>query len=589
MARLSEQEINEIRAQADIVDVISRYEPLTRKGKNYWCTCPFHDDHDPSMSVNEDKQIFKCFVCGAGGNVFSFVQRYEQVSFVEAVAKVADYAGILFDRSRLESTSKPIDPYAAKLHKIHQDMIEFTCYELDAPRAVPVKEYLHKRGLSDEIIKKFELGYNPPDNEVYHFLHAKKHSDEDLIAANVARMGSMGMYDVFTNRITIPIHDEAGKPVGFSARRIKDNDDAKYINTSETKIYIKGNLIFNYHRAKPECKKSGKAILVEGAMDVLAFEKAGMHNAIATLGTACTKAQLKLMKRLNVPLVVCYDGDQAGQNATYKLGMMINNLFPFEIVENKVGLDPDEIIEVYGLEELKKMSERTISWIDFLFQYLSEKYNLENYSQKKAFAQEMADAIASMPNDFEKANHYMRLLQLTGFDMRQTVKEEPPQHAPKKQAAARRNYLTYPKDGALLAQHEILSQMLCGIAASNVYRDELGFMEDDTCNQLAIYMIDYYRTHTELIVAELLDLIKEEKVKDLLLEIANWELAREEIDMIVLRDDIKRCKSSLLDNKIRKLNEQIMHLHDPIQKAVLADEKNRLIRERGGILNEENR
>ena len=120
-----------------------------------------------------------------------------------------------------------------------------------------------------------------------------------------------------------------------------------------------------------------------------------------------------------------------------------------------MGLDPDEIIEVYGLDELKKMSERTISWIDFLFQYLSEKYNLENYSQKKAFAQEMADAIASMPNDFEKANHYMRLLQLTGFDMRQTLKEEPPQHAPKKQAAARRNYLTYPKDGALLAQHEI--------------------------------------------------------------------------------------------------------------------------------------
>ena len=115
MARLSEQEINDIRAHADIVDVISRYEPLTRKGKNYWCTCPFHDDHDPSMSVNEDKQIFKCFVCGAGGNVFSFVQRYEQVSFIEAVAKVADYAGLLFDRSRLENTTKPIDPYAAKL------------------------------------------------------------------------------------------------------------------------------------------------------------------------------------------------------------------------------------------------------------------------------------------------------------------------------------------------------------------------------------------------------------------------------------------------------------------------------------------
>lgn len=579
MARLSEQEISQIRAKADIVDVIGRYVPLTTKGKSYKCVCPFHDDHDPSMSIAADKQIYKCFVCGAGGNVFTFVQNYEKISFIEAVYKVAEYAGVTLEHT-LDVTPRVKDPHLQALHKACREAIEFTHYQLDTLDAKNVKEYLMRRNITEEIIKRFEIGYNPMDDALYRFLHAKKHADDDLVSAGLVRVTSIGMKDVFSHRIMIPIHDEFGEPVGFTARRVAENEEAKYINTTETDIYKKGNLIFNYHRAKPEARKAKKAYLVEGAMDVLALEKVELHNAVATLGTAMTKEQLRLLQLLHVPIVVCYDGDKAGRNATYKFGKMAREAqLPFEIVDNKYGLDPDEVIDVYGKDELRTLLDKTVSWIDFLFAYLLGRYNLENYSQKKEFAQEMALEIQALQDDFEKQSYFIRLRELTEFDMQveQPKEERKAIHQPQ---PPRQSFLTFPKSGRSHAEHEILSQMLNGIAASNLFKEELGFLKDDTGNKLAMYIIDYYRTHTTLAVAELLDVIREEDVKALLLEIANWELAREDVDMAVLQEAIAKEKSCFLDDKIQLLNKKIRSVNDPMEKAKLAVEKNQLIKER---------
>ncbi|MEG2801067.1 MAG: DNA primase [Longicatena sp.] len=578
LARLSEEEINQIRAKADIVDVIGRYSALTRKGKSYKCTCPFHDDHDPSLSISTDKQIYKCFVCGAGGNVFTFVQNIEKISFIESVYKVAQYAGIQMEQP-LNIPQRILSPHQQILIKNVHEAIEFTHYQLDSIDGVKIKEYLTKRNITEEIIKKFELGYNPKDDKLYKFLHAKKYQDEDIIDAGLARISAMGMKDVFANRIMIPIHNAFGEPVGFSARRILESDEAKYINTSETDIYIKGNLIFNYHRAKLEARKNKKAYLVEGAMDVLSFEKIHMYNAIATLGTACTSEQLLLLKQLHVPIVVCYDGDAAGKNATYKFGKVaIEQQIPFEIVDNKYGLDPDEIMDIYGVDELVHMINKTISWIDFLFTYLLQKYNLENYSQKKEFAQEMALEINRLKDDYEKQSYFIRLRELTDFDM-QT--QQITQYQEKnKELFVKRNFLSFPKSGRTRAEYEILSQMINGIAASNYYKEELGFLKDDTSNKLAIYIIDYYRTHHQLQVADLLNFIQEENVKKLLLEIADWELSRDEVNMIVLQEAIKKVKACFMDDKIEALSEQIKTIHDPMEKAKLAVAKNQLIKER---------
>lgn len=582
MSRLSEQEINDIRSQADIVDVISHYLTITQKGRNYYAVCPFHDDHDPSMSISKDKQIFKCFVCGAGGNVFSFVQKYEQISFIEAVYKVAEIANIPID-TPLELPQKQVDPQRAALIKVNKDTIEFTHYQLGTLDAQSVKEYLYQRGINDEIIERFELGYNPPNDALYKFLHAKKHEDEHMISAGVTRMSAHGMKDVFYNRIMIPIHDASGIPVGFSARRLLDSEEAKYINTQETLLYHKGDLIFNYHRAKMEARKEHCAYLVEGAMDVLALEKVDMHNALATLGTACTQEQLKLLNALGVPIVVCYDGDQAGKNATYKFGKLAKGVLPFTIVDNRLGLDPDEIIDAYGKEELTSILHKTISWVEFLFDYLLQRYDMENYSQKKEYAMELAEEIAALQDDFERQNYYIRLRELTGFDMR--VKEEHAQQPKrKKQTYEKRAFLTYPKKGDLAAEYEILSQMLVARSASNYFRDELGFLKDTECNQLAMYMIDYYRTHKTIHVADLLNVIHEEPVKDLLIAIAQWELANKEVNMEVMREAVTKMKACLLDEKIERLIEKAKAVSDPLQKAAFADERNQLIRERNELL-----
>lgn len=582
MARLSEQEINDIRAKADIVDVLSRYISLTRKGKSYHATCPFHDDHDPSMSISQDKQIYKCFVCGAGGNVFSFVQRYENISFIEAVYKVAEYAGVQIEQE-LIVPEKQIDPHIAAMYKAGHDMIEFTHYQLDTPTGKSVKEYLYKRGMDDAIIAQFGLGYNPLDDSVYKFLHAKKHQDETLLASGIVRMTPMGIKDVFSNRITIPIHDAFGNPVGCSARRIQDNEDAKYINTSETEIYHKGDLIFNYHRAKLEARKLKKVFIVEGAMDVISLAKVDILASVATLGTACTKNQLKLLKQLGVDLIVCYDGDRAGKDATYKLGKLIDGSMPFTIVDNKLGLDPDEIIDTYGKDELKKMLNKTISWVDFLFDYLLGRYDLGNYSQKKEFAIAIADEIKKLKDDFEVQNYYIRLRELTGFDMQIKNEEEPIEKKETKQYQ-KRGYLTYPKSGQLQAEYEILSQMICALSASNFFRDELGFLKDDDCNKLAMYIIDYYRTHKTLHIADLLNVIQERKVQELLLSIASWELAHNSVNMDVLRGAITKMKTCLLDEKIEHLKEKAKNVSDPLTKAKIADERNQLIRERSELL-----
>lgn len=583
MARLSEEEINEIRSKVDIVDVIGRYVPLHRRGKSYWCVCPFHDDTNPSMSISQEKQIYKCFVCNAGGNVFTFLQNYEQIGFMEAVSKVAESVGIQVEAQHITKT-KTMDPELEKLIHVCKDMQEFTHYQLDTANAVMVKEYLEKRGLTEEIVERFSLGYNPEKDAVYKFLKAKKHTDEDMLEAGVIRRTSMGMMDVFAGRLTIPIHDAHGNPVGFSARRLKENDEAKYINTNDTKIYHKGNLIFNYHRAKTEARKQKSAILVEGAMDVLAFEKVGISYALATLGTACTKEQIMLLKQLHVPIVVCYDGDEAGKRATYKFGKMaVQSQLDFEIVNNQTGLDPDEIIDLYGKDTLVTMAQHTMSWVDFLFEYLSTQYNLDNYTQKKEFAQEMADAISKLKDDFEKKNYYVRLQQLTSFDMQQQEIVQPTQtqHTYKKIS-----YLPYPKTGRMHAEMVILSQMLCGVSASNKFKEELGYLKDDASSKLALYIIDYYRTHKQMHVADLLTQIQEEPVQKLLLDVASWELGSEEMNEALLHDAIKKVKLCLLDDKIHFMNEKIKGIQDPLQKAMLAKEKNALILKKHELIKE---
>lgn len=580
MARLSEEKINEIRNRADIVEVLGQYVQLHKAGRAYKCVCPFHDDHSPSMNISKDKQIYKCFACGEGGNVFTFVRKIENISYMEAVYKVARMVGIQMDQS-LVLPSKPKDPFHEEMYAALQDASDYCSYQLDSILGIEQREYLKKRGIDDQLRHRFGFGLNPNNDALYKFLHAKKHRDEVLIQSGLCTMSASGMHDIFENRLMIPIHDANGKVIAFTARRIRD-DQVKYINTAQTPLYQKGNTVFNYHRVKEKLRNFKQIYLVEGAMDVISFAKAGLENAVAMLGTAITKEQMLQLKRFGLIITLFYDGDDAGIAATYKFAKLANEHgLNFEIVDNRSGMDADEIIEAYGIEDFKQRLKKTISWIDFLFLFLQRRYDLQNHSQRKQFAEEMANEIQALRDGFEKESYYIRLRELSGFDFSHQL---PKVQKQQRKDRPKQSIIVYPKTKTLHAEYAVLSQMLISRQAATYFKNELGVMLTPVCNKLALYLIDEYRHSTTIMIAKLLDVITEDEVKELLLNISEWDLAHHDLNMEVLNESIHTLKLCYHEEKIRRLNVLIAQSSDPLLKAKYADEKIALMKERNEMI-----
>ena len=584
MSWISEDDIKAIRQQADIVDVMSRYITLEKKGKDYKAICPFHDDHDPSLSISTDKQIFKCFVCGTGGNVFTFVQKIENISFLEAVCKVAEliHYPLHMDTSQFQPKVDQNQP----LYDCVQSYIRFLTYELQSENGESVKRYLSQRKINEDIIKRFEIGYAPESSRSVKYLKAKGFNEQILTDTGLIRTHDLDTYAVFDNRLMIPIHDENGNPVGFTARRLnEDKDVAKYINTSETKIYHKGHLIFNYHRAKEFAKKNKRCILVEGAMDVIAFEKADIHESIACLGTACTKEQITLLKRLNVPLVVCYDGDKAGKAATYKFGKLaVDYGLNFSIVKNTTGKDPDEIFNELGKDELYLSVHKTVSFVEFLFDYLPNQYDLDNYEDKKKFTSEMQFFIERTCTDFEKADYYSRIRDLTGFDLsHQSANIPAPKKESRNNAAVVRNIEPL-KNGRTLAEHGVLWMILNSKLAADQFKDQIGFFQDPVCEELSLYCYDMYRNMDHIDFDVLMSYIEKEDVRNLLVSLMENPFHVDGYNEDFFNDSLMKIKECTLQAQIDNLNDQIKNVQDPMLKISLASKKQELIIQRNEIL-----
>ena len=583
MSWISEDDIKAIRQQADIVDVMSHYITLEKKGKDYKAICPFHDDHDPSLSISTDKQIFKCFVCGTGGNVFTFVQKIENISFLEAVCKVAEliHYPLHFDAHQFQPKVDVNKPY----YDCIQSYIRFLTFELESENGESVKRYLSQRKINEDIIKRFEIGYAPESSRSVKYLKAKGFNEQILTETGLIRTHDLDTYAVFEQRLMIPIHDENGNPVGFTARRLnEDKETAKYINTSETKIYHKGNLIFNYHRAKEFAKKNKRCILVEGAMDVIAFEKADIHESIACLGTACTKEQMALLKRLNVPLVVCYDGDRAGKAATYKFGKLaVDYGLVFSIVKNTTGKDPDEIFNELGKDELYLSVHKTVSFVEFLFEYLPNQYDLDNYEDKKKFTSEMQSFIERTCTDFEKADYYSRIRDLTGFDLSHQTLQVMPKKESYTRPAAIQNIEPL-KNGRTLAEHGALWMILNSKIAADQFKDQIGFFEDPVCEELSLYCYDMYRSMDHIDFDVLMSHIEKEEVRNLLVTLMENPFHVYGYNEDFFNDSLMKIKECTLQAQIDNLNNQIKNVQDPMIKISLASKKQELIVQRNEIL-----
>jgi len=543
---MNESLIQEIRSKADIVEVIQHYVPLIKKGKNYVAVCPFHDDHDPSMSISQDKQIFKCFVCGAGGNVFNFVKDFEKIQFNDAVVRVANYIGYTLDEKYIINQTK-IDPKQQALFNVLNEYVKYTRYILNTEDALDAKKYLHNRGLDDSIIQKFEIGYNLNNDQSTKFLLAKGFDLESCVKTNITRINEFGSKDVFNQRIVFPIHNPQGQVVAFTARTMNPNESSKYINSTETPLYTKGNLLYNYHRAIKNIKQQKEIIIVEGVMDVIALDRVNIENVVATLGTACTKEQISLMQNASNNIVLCYDSDSAGQTATLKLArLLIAHKLNVSIIQNNTGLDLDEIIEQKSKETLIKLMSQRSSYLDFFFNYSLSRLDLENYNQKKEFAKIVLSELDKLKDKFDRELMLDKLSQSTQFSKDQLLllQDKPNQVVQIKTLKPKKS------DIKKWAEKEIIGQMLYSAQAVLDFRQELGYFVNDLYQRVALTIINYYRNHEELIIADFISTLEDKDMIELVTQIVDSDIYFRNYSKEALQDAIIEVKINTLDIQI---------------------------------------
>ena len=387
MANLSNEELNKIRNSVNIVDVVRNYVNLEKKGKNYFGICPFHDDHTPSMSVSEEKQIFTCFVCGVSGNVFSFVKNYENITFMEAVNKVAGISGI-----SLSQNINVVKRYD-KEYKAYDLAVKYYKNNLKSELGRSAREYLKLRNINEDIINEFDIGVSLNDNNLSKLLVGKNYDEKMLLDIGLVNKGET-IYDLFRNRIMFPIHNSNGEPVGFSARIYNNEVDSKYINTRETYIFKKGEILFNYHRAILEAKRSKYLILCEGQMDAIRIYASGIKNVCATMGTALTNYHVNLLRKLNVKIILNMDSDNAGIKATLANGELLSKSnIEVSVLKLTGAKDPDEYINKFGVDKYKECINHAITLFDFKMNYLKDNKNLNKADELSSYINKVIDEL----------------------------------------------------------------------------------------------------------------------------------------------------------------------------------------------------
>jgi DNA primase len=564
--RIDDNTIETIRKNADIVSIIGTYIPLNKKGKNHVALCPFHDDHNPSMSINAQKQIYKCFVCGAGGNVFNFVSNIEKISFLNAVAKVASLSNQSFE---YVEKKREVDPNKVEGFKILNESSAFFKYQLFSVDGTQALDYAHQRGLSDDIIHMFDIGYAPKQHALTHFLQAKQYSLYKAKEVNVVNEYEGQFYDVFENRLTFAISNDDGQVVGYSARALDPNATSKYINTNTNDYYVKSDLVYNFHRAKDAARKAGHIIVVEGVMDVIAFARANIFNVVATLGTALTSTQIEKIKRISYNIVLAYDNDDAGQAANYKaLSMLLKAKANVSVLQYPISGDPDDVIAKEGIKALTQAIEQPYHAIEFAFKYAASLYNLGVYQQKKTYMLAMVDLIKLLSDSVDRKHFSDLLSKIIDIDVSEiykAVSNAKPQSSTI--AIAKRQPYILPS-----YELEILTQMLLSKEAAFYFRDQCGFLNDPMANQLALRILSYYREHDELEIADMLSRLNDEEHQRFFFWVLDWPLFPKSYNLISLDEAITRVKSKMLDDKISQLKQKSMLTQNQEEKTSIISE-----------------
>lgn len=500
MAYISNEEINEIRSRANIVDIISGYLQVSSKGKNYVALCPFHNDHSPSLIISPEKQIFNCFTCRTGGNVFSFVMKYENVSFAEAVSIVAKKVGFnLKNDVFVKSENK-----YSKDYEIYEYAMKYYLNNINTTDGSKAREYLLKRGINETIIKEFKLGYSGSSKDTFYKLATNKGWDiETLNKLGLINKVNENVYDTFINRIVIPIENLKGEVVGFTGRIFNGEDNtAKYLNTKETEIFKKSSLLFNYHNAKNYIRDRKSVIVVEGNMDAIKMSAKGFKNVVALMGVALSNEQIDILKRLKVPVILMLDNDNAGEDATIKNGeSLLNSDVDTKVVRLSGAKDPDEYLEKFGIDAMQNNIDKAIKYIDFKIECLKKDKDLSNMEDLITYVKEVINSING-EDDLTKEIILSKISKDYAIDidiLKSNLKTEVKKDAKKEETQeVRDKKLTkYQK-----ASHKVLYYMLMDSKYINLYKNTLGYFKERIERVLASEIVYYESNNGNIDVAD---------------------------------------------------------------------------------------
>jgi DNA primase len=555
--------LDQIRDANDVVDVISEYVPLKKRGKNFVGLCPFHSEKQPSFTVTPDKQIFYCFGCGEGGNVISFLMKHEKLSFPEAVKVLAKRASIpLPEKSFDAKRAKQLD----RLYYANDTANEY--FHKNLYREKPGKrarQYLKKRGFDSDTQKLFSLGFAPMEWEgLINFARTKTIEPETLNQAGLAapRTESSGYYDRFRGRITFPVFNLSGKIVGFGGRVLDDKDEPKYLNSPETPIYQKGKILYGLNLAKDEIRQSGSAILVEGNVDVISLYQTGIKNVVSPCGTAFTQKQAHLLARYAEKVFLFFDADSAGQSATFRsVDLLFSEGLEVFVVSLKQGEDPDSFVQKHGAEAVREQVEKAKPFLDFKYESLGKDFAELSMKEQEKVILDLAETAGKITDEIRRNLFVKKVAQTLKIDekpVRKLVDR-------KKQSAGGRRRTA---DGGRPAEvppsrEEEIERGLLRILMEDrkLLKLTTGKLDpDDFSNSQHKQIFQLIKAEKKTSPALLLDKTEDEEVKDLILRIAAIDLGTAEFSL-QLEDHLTTLANL-------KKNRKIMTLKDDIQTAL---------------------
>ena len=566
MEKIPYDVILDIKSKVNIVDVISEYLPVEQKGKNYFAICPFHDDHNPSMSISPEKQIYTCFVCGASGNVFNFVANYEKVSFVSAVKKVAQKAGINLNIN-VKDDYKPKDTKYDKYYKMFDITNKYYQNNIKSVYGKKAIEYLHNRKIDDDVINEFEIGLSMNDNNVSKLLEKKGYDVNELIDIGLCGKKDNFIYDIFRNRIMFPLYNLDGKPVGFSGRIYNGEKDSKYVNSKESIIFKKGNLLYNYHRALSHAREKHQIIVVEGFMDVIRLYTIGIKNVVATMGTAITKEHANLLMKLSKNIVLCFDGDKAGEKATISALDALEKIgITPKIIRLEDDLDPDDYIIKKGSDAYLTHLNNPMSSVVFKINIDKSKTNFNDYNEISTYLKNVSKELEKIDDKVVYELTVNKLSKETGVSC-DTINDMV-KSIPKNEIKVITKRTSLKKDKYQKAEEYLVHYMLRNVDAVLIYQNNVSYLNDPMLSKIAMQILEFYRyiniTDFTVFLEDKIDLIEKSLIIDDL-------SLPDEVNTDILMDYVKTIDEGILKREIEKTKKQIKEEMDVAKKISLTE------------------